>query len=57
MKKYKYTLENNVRDIWDYLFDKARGPGGRSSFKRKDEAKGYDHGTQNITPKSQAIKS
>ena len=28
------------------LFDKARGPGGRSSFKRLDKAKGFDHGTR-----------
>ena len=28
------------------LFDKARGPGGRSSFKRLGKAKGFDHGTQ-----------
>ena len=30
------------------LFDKARGPGGRASFKRLDETKGFDHGTQYI---------
>ena len=28
------------------LFDKARGPGGRASFKRLDKIKGFDHGTQ-----------
>jgi predicted NAD/FAD-dependent oxidoreductase len=38
------------------LFDKARGPGGRSSFKRLDKAKGFDHGTQYISPKSSAFK-
>ena len=38
------------------LFDKAKGPGGRSSFKRIDKAKGFDHGTQYISPKSQAFK-
>ena len=38
------------------LFDKARGPGGRSSFKRLDKAKGFDHGTQYISPKSLAFK-
>jgi hypothetical protein len=38
------------------LFDKARGPGGRSSFKRLDKAKGFDHGTQYISPKSPAFK-
>jgi predicted NAD/FAD-dependent oxidoreductase len=39
------------------LFDKARGPGGRSSFKRLDKDKGFDHGTQYISPKSQLLKS
>ena len=38
------------------LFDKARGPGGRSSFKRLDKIKGFDHGTQYISPKSPAFK-
>ena len=28
------------------LFDKARGPGGRSSFKRLDKVKGFDHGAK-----------
>jgi predicted NAD/FAD-dependent oxidoreductase len=38
------------------LFDKAKGPGGRSSFKRIDKTKGFDHGTQYISPKSLAFK-
>ena len=38
------------------LFDKARGPGGRASFKRLDETKGFDHGTQYISPKTLAFK-
>ena len=38
------------------LFDKARGPGGRSSFKRLDKFKGFDHGTQYISPKSLKFK-
>ena len=28
------------------LYDKARGLGGRSSFKRLDNLRGFDHGTQ-----------
>ena len=28
------------------LYDKARGPGGRSSFKRLDKKIGFDHGVQ-----------
>ena len=38
------------------LFDKARGPGGRSSFKRFDKKKGFDHGTQYISPKTPMFK-
>ena len=38
------------------LFDKARSPGGRSSFKRLDKVKGFDHGTQYISPKSIQFK-
>ena len=38
------------------LFDKGRGPGGRSSFKRLNKAKGFDHGTQYVSPKSLIFK-
>ena len=38
------------------LFDKARGPGGRSSIKRLDKTRGFDHGTQYISPKSRPFK-
>ena len=38
------------------LFDKARGPGGRASFKRLDKVKGFDHGTQYISPKTSLFK-
>ena len=38
------------------LFDKARGPGGRSSFKRLNKNKGFDHGTQYISPKRPTFK-
>ena len=38
------------------LFDKAKSHGGRSSFKRLDKIKGFDHGTQYISPKSLAFK-
>ena len=31
------------------LYDKARGPGGRSSFKRLDKKIGFDHGVQYIS--------
>ena len=38
------------------LYDKARGPGGRSSFKRLDKKIGFDHGVQYISPKSDEFK-
>ena len=31
------------------LFEKARGPGGRASFKRIKGKTGFDHGTQYIS--------
>ena len=38
------------------VYDKARGPGGRSNHKRLDKLRGFDHGTQYISPKSSAFK-
>ncbi len=38
------------------IYDKARGPGGRTSFKRLNNSKGFDHGTQYISPKSKQFK-
>ena len=38
------------------LFDKARGPGGRSSFKRIKGKIGFDHGTQYFSPKTKEFK-
>ena len=38
------------------LYDKAKGLGGRSSFKRLDKKKGFDHGTQYFSPKSIEFK-
>ena len=38
------------------LYDKASGPGGRSSFKRLNKEKGFDHGMQYISPKSSKFK-
>ena len=38
------------------LYDKARGLGGRSSFKRLDKRRGFDHGTQYFSPKSLEFK-
>ena len=39
-----------------HIYDKARGPGGRSSFKRLKKSKGFDHGAQYISPKSIQFK-
>ena len=39
-----------------HIYDKARGPGGRSSFKRLNKSKGFDHGAQYISPKSIQFK-
>ena len=38
------------------LYDKARGLGGRSSFKRLDKIRGFDHGTQYFSPKTPEFK-
>ena len=38
------------------VYDKARGPGGRSSFKRLNKNQGFDHGMQYISPKSLKFK-
>ena len=38
------------------VYDKARGPGGRSSFKRLNKNQGFDHGMQYISPKNPKFK-
>ena len=38
------------------IFDKGRGPGGRTSFKRLGKLKGFDHGAQYISPKNIKFK-
>ena len=38
------------------LYDKARGLGGRSSFKRLDNQRGFHHGTQYFSPKTTEFK-
>ena len=39
------------------VFDKARGVGGRSSFKRYKSKIGFDHGLQYLSPRSKEFKS
>ena len=38
------------------IFDKARGPGGRSSNRRYGKNLSFDHGLQYISPKSKEFK-
>ena len=38
------------------IFDKARGPGGRSSNRRYGSDSSFDHGLQYITPRSKTFK-
>mgnify|MGYP006161707331 CR=1 FL=1 len=38
------------------IFDKARGPGGRSSNRRYDNDLSFDHGLQYISPRSEEFK-
>ena len=45
-KKYKLSL-----------YDKAKGAGGRSSFKRYKGNIGFDHGLQYLSPRSKEFKS
>ena len=39
-----------------HVFDKARGPGGRSSNKKFKKKLSFDHGVQYISPKSKVFK-
>ncbi len=38
------------------IFDKARGPGGRSSNRRYEDNLSFDHGLQYISPKTSEFK-
>jgi len=38
------------------IFDKARGPGGRSSNRRYEDNLSFDHGLQYVSPKSNSFK-
>ena len=44
----KYTVE---------VFDKARGPGGRTSNKKLKSNLNFDHGTQYYSPKNNKFKA
>ena len=44
----------NEKDI--LLFDKSRGPGGRSSTRRVENIGAFDHGLQFISPKDKKFE-
>ena len=47
------TIANVLSNKYSvHVFDKARGPGGRSSNKRFKNNLSFDHGVQYISPKS-----
>ena len=48
-----YLKKNNSVKV----FDKARGVGGRSSFKRYKGKIGFDHGLQYLSPRSKEFRS
>ena len=52
------TIANNLKKKYLVrVFDKARGVGGRSSFKRYKGKIGFDHGLQYLSPRSKEFKS
>ena len=52
------TIANYLKKYYSVkVFDKARGVGGRSSFKRFKGRIGFDHGLQYLSPRSKEFKS
>ena len=52
------TIASNLKKKYiTKVFDKARGVGGRSSFKRYKGRVGFDHGLQYLSPRSKKFKS
>ena len=52
------TIANYLKKNYSVkVFDKARGVGGRSSFKRFKGKIGFDHGLQYLSPRSKEFKS
>ena len=52
------TIANYLKKNYSIkVFDKARGVGGRSSFKRYKGNIGFDHGLQYLSPRSKEFKS
>ncbi len=52
------TISNKLNKKYSVqVFEKAKGVGGRSSFKRYKDKVGFDHGLQYISPRSKEFKS
>ena len=52
------TISNKLNKKYSIkVFEKAKGVGGRSSFKRFKDKIGFDHGLQYLSPRSKAFKS
>ena len=52
------TIANSLNKKYSVeVYDKARGYGGRSSFKKYKDKVGFDHGLQYISPKSINFKT
>ncbi len=52
------TISNKLNKKYSIkVFEKAKGVGGRSSFKRHKDKVGFDHGLQYISPRSKEFKS
>ena len=50
------TIANYLKKNYSIkVFDKARGVGGRSSFKRYKGNIGFDHGLQYLSPRSKNL--
>ena len=51
------TIANKLNKNFNLeVFEKAKGIGGRSSFKRLKKKIGFDHGLQYLSPKSKVFK-
>ena len=51
------TIGSLLKDKFDVtIFDKAKGAGGRSSYKRFNAKIGFDHGLQYLSPRSKKFK-
>ena len=52
------TISNKLKKKYSIkVFEKAKGVGGRSSFKRFKGNIGFDHGLQYLSPRSREFKS